>query len=71
MGARQVDAGTFTVPAHVVSSLPQSSPDSIAIGVLLFLGNITLPKSASFTAPGLSTASFFAAQFAFQNTLFQ
>ena len=66
----KADAGAFTVPSHVLASLPAAESLEEFSG-LLWIGNISLLQQNKFTAPGLTAGYLFYALLQFQNAVFQ
>jgi uncharacterized protein (TIGR03437 family) len=65
----KADAGTFTVPSHVLASLPAAAA-SDGLSGLLWIGNVSFLQQNKFTASGLSAGYFYYSLFQFQNALF-
>lgn len=66
----KADAGTFTVPAHVLASLPAAAATDQLSG-LLWIGNVSFLQQNRFIASGLSAGYLYYAMFQFQNALFR
>jgi len=65
----RADAGTFTVPSHVLASLPAATTSATLSG-LLWIGNVSFLQQNRLTASGLSAGYLYYAMFQFQNALF-
>lgn len=65
----KADAGTFTVPAHVLASLPAATASDLFSG-LLWIGNVSFLQQNKFVTSGLSAGYLYYAMFQFQNALF-
>jgi uncharacterized protein (TIGR03437 family) len=68
----QAEAGTFVVPAWVLSALPQSGVDPVAgVAVGFLLLGTTLPQPARFEASGIDIGYFNWATLEVKNVVFQ